>query len=59
MVGRRWDRLWVYFTIIRALNGHPAPVGVPPWAMALFQLFVRGLLTTNNSFSYSLEFLHL
>jgi len=20
-MGRRWDRLWVYFTIIRALNG--------------------------------------
>jgi len=58
-MGRRWDRLWVYFTIIRAPNGHPAPVGVLLWAMALFQLFVRGLLTTDNSFSYSLEFLHL
>lgn len=39
-MGRRWDRLWVYFTIIRALNGHPAPVGVPPSRLAFAQCVI-------------------
>jgi len=39
-MGRRWDRLWVYFTIIRALDGHPAPVGVPPSRIAFAQYVV-------------------
>lgn len=32
--------LWVYFTIIRALNGHPVPAGVLPSRIAFAQYVV-------------------